>query len=339
MRFLLSGYYGFGNLGDEWLLDTTVQHLQALGHHVTVLSHHPRQTAETYHVPTISRWNPASFLIQLWKHDVLLFGGGGLIQDRSSGRSVFYYLAQIVAAKILGKKVVMLGQGLGPLEHAGTRLGCELLLPLVDMIVTRDVLSSGYGEELGLDKSRVIEAADLAWLRPFSLDRAASKNLWVVCLRPWGEASALAKAVRELQALATTHNRTLVFLPFGGYGDKVLLEDLRQKGVLEGCRAARQEDYLQVMSRAEIVISMRYHALLLGARAGALLLGLSVDPKVQSLVRELGQLDAAVEDMAQKTGVLLARRHEFEKKLEQTCPALIKKAGKNLLSLQVLLLQ
>ncbi len=336
MRLLLCGYYGFGNLGDEWLLETMVHYGRTQGHQLTVLSHRPGQTSAAYGVPAISRWNPLRFLTQLRKNDLLLFGGGGLIQDRSSARSVFYYLAQIMAAKMIGKKVIMLGQGLGPLQGASARLFCELILPLVDLIVTRDAVSTQWCFDLGLEQERVVEAADLVWLKSFPINREDRKKNWVLCLR--STAPIAGEYLSKLHALAIKHDRVLVAIPFGDHGDEAWLERLKQRGALQGCRLARQEDYPHVFSQAEMVISMRYHALLLGAQTSALLLGMGDDPKVQSLMHDLGQLTATWENLPEKAVRLLSERNRYQEILQQRRLALIKKAGKNILSLQTFLL-
>ena len=93
MRVLLSGYYGFGNLGDEALLEVIVSQLRARfpGVSIDVLSASPEETARTLGIEATARWNARTVREAIAKADVLVSGGGGLLQSATSARSVVYY--------------------------------------------------------------------------------------------------------------------------------------------------------------------------------------------------------------------------------------------------------
>lgn len=46
-------------------------------------------------------------------------GGGSLLQDTTSTRSLFYYLSVIRCAELLGKPVMLYANGIGPVHKAG----------------------------------------------------------------------------------------------------------------------------------------------------------------------------------------------------------------------------
>jgi len=92
-RFLISGYYGFGNLGDEALLAVIVEQLRGRypGASIDVLSNTPAETARTYGVEATPRAAPGAVRRAIDRADVVLSGGGGLLQNVTSLRSLLYY--------------------------------------------------------------------------------------------------------------------------------------------------------------------------------------------------------------------------------------------------------
>ena len=107
MKVVLSGYYGFANTGDEAILLAITRELKRLGHTPVVLSQTPLDTAQKYGVESCGRMKPLELLSALWGADALLSGGGGLLQDKTSARTLTYYLAIIRLARFFGKKVVI----------------------------------------------------------------------------------------------------------------------------------------------------------------------------------------------------------------------------------------
>src|SRR5579862_7514913 len=108
MRVLISGYYGFGNLGDEALLEVIVQRLRRRFPQLDleVLSATPQATAAAYNVASVPRWQWRSVREAIGRADVVVSGGGGLLQNATSLRSLLYYVA-ILHDAIRGKRKTM----------------------------------------------------------------------------------------------------------------------------------------------------------------------------------------------------------------------------------------
>ena len=107
VNILISGYYGFDNIGDESILRTLVSSLRE---HIpdcslTVLSHNPASTREKYGVEAVDRMSPMAILRAVKKCDMLISGGGSLLQDVTSSKSLHYYLSIIRCAEFFHKKV------------------------------------------------------------------------------------------------------------------------------------------------------------------------------------------------------------------------------------------
>jgi polysaccharide pyruvyl transferase WcaK-like protein len=102
-RAVISGYYGFGNVGDEAILAGLLQGFRELAPEatLTVLSGDPAATEAEHGVPAWPRGvrHAASAIRQA---DLLVSGGGGLLQDATSWRSPLYYLWVLQMARKRG---------------------------------------------------------------------------------------------------------------------------------------------------------------------------------------------------------------------------------------------
>ena len=117
--FLISGYYGFGNSGDEAILQAVYANIQSVmdgNVEISVLSNEPEETRRRYGYHTTHRFHFRSVLQAIRKCDVLVSGGGSLLQDRTSTRSLLYYLSIIYLSELMGKKVMLYANGIGPVR-------------------------------------------------------------------------------------------------------------------------------------------------------------------------------------------------------------------------------
>src|SRR3989339_978082 len=140
MKIALSGYYGFGNIGDEALL--TIIKQKIAGAEFTVLD------------------RSFKIISQIFRSDLLISGGGTLFQDKTSSRSFYYYIGVVALAKLMGKKVMILAQGFGPLNKTLNRHLARLVLNRVDIITLRDKQSLETIKKLGVTIPRIELTAD-----------------------------------------------------------------------------------------------------------------------------------------------------------------------------------
>ncbi len=116
-KVLISGYYGFANFGDETILGILTSKLKELKCEVTVFSSNPTKTKELYNVKSVCSFNYKKLIPTIFKNEILISGGGSLLQDATSIKSLIYYLLIINIALLLGKKVIIFAQGLGPISN------------------------------------------------------------------------------------------------------------------------------------------------------------------------------------------------------------------------------
>ena len=83
---------------------------------VTVLSHRPKETARRFDVDSLYYLNVPAICRRMKSARALVFGGGNLLQDATSRRSLVYYLALLRKGKQSGCRTLLYGAGLGPLS-------------------------------------------------------------------------------------------------------------------------------------------------------------------------------------------------------------------------------
>ena len=304
---MICGAYGKGNAGDDAILKAILAQMRRIDPDmpIYVLSHNPKQTRQRYYVGAVHAFNPFAFLPLMHRTKLYLSGGGSLIQDETSTRSLHYYLWSIRMAKHCGNKVLMYGCGIGPVHSASNRTqAAKVINRCVDAITLREDLSAEELRAMGVTKPEVHVTADPALLLQPGTDGAVDSFLLsqglepqgryaLFVLRPWhGFTQKKQSLVDAANTAYQTYGLTPVFFA---------LEPGRDLGVTREVRAALDcpsvllttpEDeklIIGMMRRMALVVSMRLHTLIFASSVGAPLVALSYDPKVTGFMRYIGQ--------------------------------------------------
>ena len=306
---MISGYYGFNNSGDDAILFAIIDNLRKIKKdiRIVVLSKNPKDTAAKYSVDSIDRFNLFKVIGTMRKTRLFLNGGGTLITDITSTRSLMYYLATIYLAKQNGLKVMMYANGVGPISKSLNRYFTSKILNLVDVITLREEASGLELEALGIRKPEIIVTADPA----LGLDAASSseveqifskekipadKPLIGFFIRKWTGydeySQVLAKAA---DYMTETYNAKPVFIPLHFPSDLAIAKDIASK--MQQQPLIFEEMYsvdklLGIMKRLELVIGMRLHALIYSVSLSVPVIGLIYDPKVQGFLEYVDQPSA-----------------------------------------------
>jgi polysaccharide pyruvyl transferase CsaB len=297
-RVLLCGYYGEHNLGDDALLEVLLRQLpKGWTPRITAFDQQQirqRFQAEWPTLETVDRRSPRAVLQALAGCQGLVLGGGSLLQDATSFRSLLYYAALILAARSRGLPVLLWGQGLGPLRRRRSRALARLLLGLVNGISWRDAASAHLAAGWGI---RAAQGSDPVWgLEP--LEWHGRGGPIVLCWRPVDQLddAGWRQLLTALEQLAERTGRPVHWLPFHQHQDRDLLVELQRRGLVgEALRrrsvqveAATPEQAMQHFQGASLVLAMRLHGLILAALAGSPCAALSYDPKVAAAADALG---------------------------------------------------
>ena len=292
MRALLCGYYGEHNIGDDALLEVLLQQLPAGCE--PLLTAHATAALEARGLATVQRRSLPQVLRALRHCSALVLGGGSLLQDSTSLRSLLYYAALILAARLEGKPVLLWAQGLGPLRRRRSRALVRSLLPLVTAASWRDPASAALAGRWGCSGPM---AGDPVWAMPARQWHGRGGPI-VVCFRPTPllQGEQWRPYLEALSRLAERAQRQVIWLPLHREQDTGLLQTLAAEGLLPAALAARSREVLAASPRevmamaadAGLVVAMRLHGLILAAVAGAPTVALSYDPKVAAAAEQLG---------------------------------------------------
>lgn len=111
-KVVISGYYGFANAGDEAMLSAIIGSLRDIMPHVeiTVITGNCQMTRKHHNVHTVHRMNFLAIAAAIRRCDILISGGGSLLQDVTSTRSLYYYLLIMRIALFFHKPVMLYAQ-------------------------------------------------------------------------------------------------------------------------------------------------------------------------------------------------------------------------------------
>ncbi|WAS05980.1 polysaccharide pyruvyl transferase CsaB [Gloeomargaritales cyanobacterium VI4D9] len=291
MRVLISGYYGYGNGGDEALLVTLLQMLPP-GVEPVVLSAQPAVTERLYGVRTCDRWRWGDIGRELRRSQGFLWGGGSLIQDSTSWASPLYYLGLMLLAQGLGRQTVAWAQGIGPLRRRWVRGLAGYVFRRCTQVSVRDAPAAEQLQRWG--RSGLL-APDPVWALPDQpypplSDLPAPRMAVIVRPHRWLTPVWRETMTKALQQFQQATGVWVVLLPFQPATDMALATELQQAlgaqtTILQPEHPAQLKG---VMRGIELVVTMRYHGLVMGAAAGCRCFSLSYDPKVRQLQQELG---------------------------------------------------
>ena len=299
MRVLLSGYYGFGNLGDEALLEVIIAQLRARfpAVRLDVLSADPDATARELHVASTPRMDMGRVRDAIGRADVVLSGGGGLLQNATSVRSLLYYAGIVRSAVKARKHAMIFAQSIGPLDFWGRTIVREWCKG-VERATVRDGRSQALLESL-LPDTPVERTADPVFLYDAPEEDVDLRSegigpdsdpLVIVSVR---KAAGIKDVVEVLAAavdrLSAAHQARVAFLPIGGRSDAevstmVIRKCTSAPVLLPEFTLARAANLIR---RSKAVVGMRLHALILAARYGVPFLAIPYDPKVSALCEDL----------------------------------------------------
>lgn len=316
---LICGAYGKGNAGDDSILEAI---LQQMGHidpdiPLYVLSRNPKETRLRYRVEAIHTFDFLRFLCRMGRTKLYINGGGSLIQDVTSTRSLQYYLSNIAMAKRRGNSVLMYGCGIGPVSLPKNRKFAGRVIDRhADLITLRDPQSETELRDMGVTKPEIRITADPALLLDAAPDHKVESFLLsqgmepngkyaMFALRPWkgveDKLPLFAAQAKELSAKGITP----VFFALEPRRD---LEITKKVAAMADCPhhviAAPHDGHLIVglMGKMQMLVSMRLHALIFAAGQGVPLVGVVYDPKVSGFLDYLGknrymELEAVEEEM------------------------------------------
>lgn len=326
LRYLVWGYYGYGNLGDEFMLKVIAG---------KILKNDPgaRIYVRCMETPSVEGIIPfpiekAGFRISVLKHmlyllrqlamvsriDRLIIGGGTLFLDKGQpSQSIFFIAAVVFFAKLFRKKIYVIGAGMDELSHSSSLSLLKYILDRSDYVSLRDDFS--YEKAVSLtDNKKVVRSSDILFDRSFvnSVLKGSEpdKKYIVVSLSDyfatWGQEedrqSLKNSSVKLVEALLDIYagRYSIMLCAFQkGIGEKdfEFLSAILELVAAEkpGSGKDLKLEYLKTEADARRVfegsvftIGMRYHALVLSAMFKKPFLGIDIEMKINQFCGDFG---------------------------------------------------
>ena len=304
---VICGAYGKGNSGDNAILNAIVEQL----HHIdpdlpiTALSRDPMETKLCAGIDAVYTFSVFKIGRLLRRTKLYISGGGTLMQDATSTRSLLYYLFSIRQAHRCGCKVMLYGCGVGPIsKERNQKRTAKVLNRYVNIISVRDRYSIDTLEQLGVTEPEIHLNADPALLiDPPDTDELRSylrrsglvegKSYVMIALRPW---DGFTEKIGAFAAAAEYLHREYGLIPLL-YAMEPARDEAAVKAVAEKIHCphlvlsagTNGAEILALVRRMSLVISMRLHTLIFASGQGVPVVGIVYDPKVSGFLDYLGQ--------------------------------------------------
>ena len=305
---LVCGAYGRGNAGDDAILEAILTEMRQIDRDmpVWVLSRNPKATRLTYRVNSLYIFSVLKWLRRMGRTALYINGGGSLMQDVTSRRSLWFYLFTIWCAKRRSNKVLMYGCGIGPIRYpSNRRLTARVLQSSVDAITLRDTHSKTELEDMGITHPAVFLSADPTVILP-AAGREIVDGLMEshgldptgkyigLTLRPWPGYEAKAPVFGALADYAwEKYGLIPVFLPIEPRLDtgaaRLAAAHVKKAPYHIVEHTGSSAHTIGLFARMQVVVSMRLHALVFAAGQGVPLVGVVYDQKISSFLSYIGQ--------------------------------------------------
>ena len=313
---LISGYYGFNNTGDEAMIETLSIELAKKNYRLVVLSSNPDRTKELYNVEAYDRYNFWSIVKAIKNTDILVSGGGTLFQDITSKKSIWYYLGIVWLAQLMGKKICIAYQGMGPINTKFYRWITKRILnkKSVKLIALRDKHAYDYAKDMGIKEEKMVISSDMIFMmKPPAKERSLkilndnvhnhneNEKLIGFSVREWKDKDRTDLFAEVADRLVEKYNARIVFFPFHKPKDaeisKIIMHKMKHedKTVLIPNRYLPSE-ILGTMGLMDVNIGVRLHALVFSALMNVPTIGISYEPKIDGFLEMINMTPVCTYD-------------------------------------------
>lgn len=298
------GYYGFKNLGDEAILSSIVKMIKENDSTIEIfaLSYNVKYTEGTHRINGVSRNSITDIIKAIKDSDLVISGGGTLLQDTTSTRSLMYYLAMISVAKLFKKPVLFFCNGFGPIKNKFNKFLTRKVTNKVDKIVLRDPESKKIMESNGITRSKEVTIDAAFSLEGVTDTRAkellanenipTNKPLIGISVRPWNVGEDFIETMAKFADYICERGSNVVFIPMQATKDENTSNEIIKRMNNDSFILKEQytpDEILGIIGTLDILIAMRLHALIFAAIKEIPMIGLEYDPKVDSFLKMVRQ--------------------------------------------------
>ncbi len=302
---LLSGYYGFDNSGDDAILKAIIKDIREENPklNIVVLSNNPKKTEDMYSVKAINRFKFSELIKGIRNTSLLISGGGSLLQDVTSTRSLLYYLAVMTLAKIFRKPVMVYANGIGPINKKCNRILTKWILNSVNLITLRDEDSKTYLNKMNIKNKNIVVTADPVFTLDVA-DKSVIDNIFLkegiprdkkfigISIRPWKKADNLVEVISKvIDYITEKYKVNIILIPMHYPEDLDISNKVLDNVDKSSCFVIKDqyavEEIMGITKELDMIVAMRLHSLIYAATQEIPMVGLVYDPKVEGILYSL----------------------------------------------------
>lgn len=285
-KYVVSGYIGFDNFGDEAIAQTLVSILKSKNaEKITLISSNPQKTSTAY---SVNSCGMLDFIKPVMEADVLISGGGSLLQDVTSLKSLIYYLAIIMFALVMNKKVIIFAQGFTPFRTKIGEFLTAFVLKRCHKVSVRDSKSMSILSDLGVEAELVtdpvfgINVSEKGERKGVGIQLRSYRTLTDEFLE--NLADIIGRRFKNEEVKLFSFQDSLDYDVLQSFSKKLKKRDVNSR-VYQGLSV---EEIIDEISTLEYLVGMRFHADLVAVKCGVKVLGINYDVKVANLANYVG---------------------------------------------------
>ena len=287
-KAVISGYYGFDNFGDDAILSVLCDKLKALHADITVISSNPNKTANDYRVNSVKNFKLKNVIKAIKASDILISGGGSLLQDVTSLKSLLYYSFIIYCALFLKKDVVIFAQGIGPLNRKISQIIVKKLISKAKYVSVRDRKSLELLNNWGIEAELVNDPV-------FDINIKEVPKNYAVGIQLRNFASLTDEFLNDFadNILKQFSGRKIELFVFQKSLDEEICKRferiLKSKNPNVETKIIYYKNRIETfkrISQLDFMLAMRFHAVIAALKAGVKVAGINYDVKVEKLADE-----------------------------------------------------
>lgn len=309
-EIVIHGYYGAGNFGDDLILLSMLKSLLIRRPElkITVFSRNIYPIPGSSSCKVIPRFNKQEILEATGKADLVIAGGGGLLQDYSGfdlgdhfgerKKGINYYSLPLEIAYLQDTPTMLYAVGAGPFFRLNTCRYLKTLLPMINTVTVRDPSSAEVLQEIHPCSPEV--TADPVVNLPLANNKEQFEPKKAgICLRNWFFApdekqKFISRIAAAADFLIENYGYRIILFPFNkSRTDRAVLEavqkqiDNREQAELK--LPEKPGAALEVIRELDFLLGMRLHSLITATTAGIPVFGLDYDRKIREYLQLLGQ--------------------------------------------------
>ena len=372
-RIVLSNSYGAPNAGDQAILLTMIEALKKRSPNIQidVLTRWPKSTRKRHPgVRAVRSGIILGFLDtckSIRQADILILGGGGIIQDSTSLGSLIMHLSRAALARFFATPFIGVGLGAGPITTKLGRWLTKVVLNTAEGLYVRSEKSAELLVEIGVDKNKIVVLADIAlgmdydenvkneeaYQQVVKLNKK-SKHLIGLSLRPevglykryFKRSSFYEGFLRQVATacdeLVKKIDAQFVFVSINPKQDDKIGREIQkwmqngnQMMLLSG--ALNPKVIAAAVRELDLLIGMRLHSAIFAAGYGVPFLAFGYAPKIFGFSESLGSEQYAIqlqefnpEKLIEQVEEILEHREEISSDIKKKLPELQARARSNM---------